>query len=70
MTQSPKIQKVWPLLKEGTIGALMRNTLLPRTYYFIEKMKKLRTVSGTIIFTQFILQPENQRTYVYPKTHS
>lgn len=70
MTQSPKIQKVWPLLKEGKTGSLMRNTLLPCTYYFTEKMKKLRTVSGTIIFTQFILQPENQRTYVYPKTHS
>lgn len=70
MTQSPKIRKVWPLLKEGKIGALMRNTLLPWTYYFVEKMKKLRTVSGTSIFTQFILQPENQRTYVYPKTHS
>lgn len=60
VTQLPKIQKVWPLLKEGKIGALMRNTLLPRTFYFIEEIKKLRAVLRTIIFTQSMLQPENR----------
>lgn len=60
MTQSPKIQKVWPLLKEGKIGALTRNTLLPRTLYFIEKIKKLKAVLRTIIFTQSILQLVNR----------
>lgn len=47
VTQLPKIQKVWPLLKEGKIGALMRHTLLTTSYYFREKMKgKLRAVAG------------------------
>lgn len=63
MTQLQKIQKVWPFLKEGTIGALMKSSPFPRTCYFIE-MKKLRAVSGTMIFTQSISQPEDQRTSV------
>lgn len=31
VTQLPKIQKVWPLLKEGKIGALMSHTFLAKT---------------------------------------
>ena len=63
MTQLPKIQRVWPLLKEGKTGALLRHTLFPRTYCSIEKMKrKLIGVSGAMIFTQPILQAEDQRT--------
>lgn len=46
--QLPKILKVWPLLKEEKVGALVR----------------------AIIFTWPILQPENQRKSVYPKTHT
>lgn len=41
----------------------MRHTLFPRTYCFTEKMKrKLIGVSGDMIFTQPILQAEDQRT--------
>lgn len=39
----PKAQKVWPLLKEGNIKALMRHILLPRTYYFMEYEREVKS---------------------------